>query len=107
MTVRRVWMLAATVGVIVSISVLVRAPPSAFASADQVSIIQDSSRMLADPSGTLATFRALGVNTVRVIVVWAQIAPDWEDRAPPSAFEATDPAAYPEANWAPYDAIVK
>ncbi len=107
MTVRRVWTLAATVGVIVSISVLVRAPASASASAGQVSIIQDSSRVLEDPAGTLATFRALGVNTVRVIVVWAQIAPGWEDRTPPRAFDAADPADYPEANWAPYDAVVK
>ena len=107
MTVRRVWTLAATVGVIVSILVLVRAPASASASAGQVSIIQDSARLLADPAGTLNTFRALGVDTVRVIVGWAQIAPDWDARTPPRAFDAADPADYPEANWAPYDAIVK
>ena len=63
---------------IVSIFVLVRAPASASASASQVSIIQDSARLLADPAGTLTTFRGLGVQTVRVIVGWAQIAPDWE-----------------------------
>jgi hypothetical protein len=86
---------------------LVAGPTPASASANQLSIIQDSPRLLADPSGTLATVRALGVNMVRVVVVWAQIAPDWEARTPPRAFDAADPAAYPEANWAPYDAIVK
>jgi hypothetical protein len=95
------------VAVIVSLGALAGAAPPASASAEQVSIIQDPSRLLADPSGTLATFRAFGVNMVRVIVVWAQIAPDLDGRTPPRVFDATDPATYPDANWAPYDAIVK
>ncbi len=103
---RRVWTLAATVGVIVSVLALVRAPAPALASNGQVSIIQDS-QVMTDPSGTLAAFRALGVNMVRVTVVWAQIAPDFEARTPPRAFDAADPAGYPEANWASYDAIVQ
>jgi hypothetical protein len=107
MTVRRVWTLAGMVGVVVSMLLLVRAPASASASGRQVSIIQDSARLLEDPRGTLDTFRALGVDTVRVIVVWAQVAPDWDARTPPRAFAASDPAAYPDANWAPYDAVVK
>ena len=100
-------MLAAAAGVVISAGTLAGTAPPASASAGQLSIIQDSTRVLSDPSGTLATFRALGVNMVRVIVVWAQIAPDWKARTPPSAFAAEDPAAYPAANWAPYDAIVK
>jgi hypothetical protein len=99
--------LAAGVAVILSLAVVAGIPPSASASAGQVSIIQDPSRQLTDPSGTLATFRALGVNMVRVIVVWAQIAPDWQSRTPPREFDASDPGTYPNANWAPYDAIVK
>src|SRR5579884_2087509 len=92
--------------VIAAVAIAASAPP-AFASANQVSIIQDSARLLAEPSRTLATFRALGVHTVRVIVVWAQIAPAWDARTRPSAFAASDPASYPDAHWAPYDEIVK
>jgi hypothetical protein len=100
--------MAATVGVLAtSCWVLVVTPTPASASANQLSIIQDSPRLLADPSGTLATVRALGANMVRVVVVWAQIAPDWEAAKPPRGFDAADPADYPEANWAPYDAIVR
>jgi hypothetical protein len=99
--------LAAGVAVTVSLGVVGVTAPAASASAHQMSIIQDPARLLADPSGTLATFRALGVNTVRVVVVWAQIAPDWQNRTPPHAFDASDPGTYPNANWAPYDAIVK
>jgi hypothetical protein len=99
--------LAAGVAVAVSLGMAGGTAPPASASPDQMSIIQDPARLLADPSGTLATFRALGVSTVRVIVVWAQIAPGWQNRTPPRAFDASDPGTYPNANWAPYDAIVK
>ncbi|MGN6871954.1 MAG: hypothetical protein ACTHMY_26485 [Solirubrobacteraceae bacterium] len=99
--------LAAGVAAILSLAAVAGLAPAASASAGQVSIIQDPSRQLTDPSGTLATFRAFGVRMVRVIVVWAQIAPDWEARTLPRAFDASDPATYPNANWAPYDAIVK
>lgn len=107
MSVCRLRMLAAGVAVILALAAIAEVAPTASASAGQVSIIQDPSRQLADPAGTLATFRAFGVNMVRVIVVWSQIAPDWDSRTPPRAFDASDPDTYPRANWAPYDAIVK
>jgi hypothetical protein len=94
-------------GAVISASTLVAFPSGASASAGQLSIIQDNTRLLADPARTLATFRALGANMVRVIVGWAQMAPDWQSQRRPRGFDATDPAEYPEANWAPYDAIVK
>jgi hypothetical protein len=47
-----------------------------------------------------------GVDTVRVIVTWRQIAPDVNAANKP-AFDATDPAAYPAANWLPLDDLVK
>ena len=81
--------------------------PAAQASAGQVSIIQDSTRMLTDPAGTMSTFRALGVRMVRIIVVWAQIAPAAESRQAPHGFNAADPASYPAANWAPYDEMIQ
>ncbi|MBV9336685.1 MAG: hypothetical protein JO243_12425 [Solirubrobacterales bacterium] len=107
MRARRVRTLAAALGAIAVASLFVGMPAAASASAGQVSIIQDSSRVLADSLRTLARFRALGVSMVRVTVVWAQIAPDWEAREPPRVFDASDPASYPEANWAPYDEIVR
>jgi len=81
--------------------------PAAFGSTGQISMIQDSTRMLSDPAGTMSTFRALGVRMLRVIVVWAQIAPQAQARAAPRGFNAADPASYPAANWAPYDEMVE
>lgn len=63
--------------------------------------------MLSDPVGTMSTFRALGVRMVRIVVVWAQIAPQPESRTAPRGFNAADPASYPAANWARYDEMVE
>jgi hypothetical protein len=74
---------------------------AAGASPRQAQIMEAEPAMLADPVGTLAQFRALGANTVRIIVHWAAVAPD----AQPA--DGADPASYPAANWAPYDAMVR
>ena len=81
--------------------------PAAPASAGQVSIIQDPTAMLSDPGGTMSTFRALGVRMVRIVVVWAQVAPAAKSRQAPRGFNAADPASYPAANWAPYDQMIQ
>ena len=106
---RRLRTLAAALGVATSAGLLVGSwsPPPALASTRQISIIQDSTRLLTNPGATLGTFRALGASMVRVIVVWAQVAPTPESRTAPAGFNAADPADYPTAGWAPYDEIVK
>jgi hypothetical protein len=82
-------------------------PATAAASSNQESIIQDDGQLKANPSGTLATFRELGVNRVRVTINWSTIAPSARSASAPSRFNAANPAAYPARNWAPYDAIVR
>ena len=76
------------------------------ASRSQVSIFQDDSRLDADPAGMLARLRMLGVQVVRVSVSWKSIAPAPNARHAPRGFNASDPAAYPAANWRIWDAIV-
>jgi hypothetical protein len=109
MRARRRLIAAVAAGVAVTVSMLasMSAPSTAAASARQISIIQDPTWVKAHPASTLATFRALGVSMVRVIVVWAQVAPSADASTPPSGFDAADPASYPAANWAQYDAVVK
>ncbi|MGA9859048.1 MAG: hypothetical protein WBQ18_14380, partial [Solirubrobacteraceae bacterium] len=80
-------------------------PSAAVASHSQLAIIQDGS-VLSNPTGAMQEFRQLGANTVRVVVPWANIAPGPTATKKPS-FNATDPNAYPAANWAPYDAVVE
>jgi hypothetical protein len=89
-----------TTALLVTTAVLAMAH-AAGASQRQIQIIQADPPMLSDPVGTLAQFRALGANTVRIIVHWDFIAPDTQPA------NGSDPSSYPAANWAPYDAIVR
>ena len=78
-------------------------PQAASANSSQVSIIQDNTD-LTNANGELAQFRALGANTVRVNIPWAYVAPHFLAKRKPN-FNATDPNAYPAANWFAYDNI--
>jgi beta-glucosidase/6-phospho-beta-glucosidase/beta-galactosidase len=55
---------------------------------------------------TLDTLSAYGVDRNRVSVFWSIVAPANDQTVRP-VFEATDPAAYPQNLWAPYDRIVR
>ncbi len=80
--------------------------PPALASTSQDSIFQDDLQLMSNPAGALQTFRNLGVTRVRVGMYWSRVAPSPTSSRRPT-FNATDPAAYPAANWAVYDQIVQ
>jgi hypothetical protein len=77
----------------------------AAASSSQISIIQDDNQLLLDPAATLAKFRRLGVQVVKVTIRWDAIAPGKNARRRPRGFHPVSPAAYPPRNWASYDEI--
>ena len=79
----------------------------AIASTTQESIFQDDNQLKANPAGTMQVLRDLGVQRVRVNLTWNTVAPSPLSTKRPKAFNASDPAAYPAAGWAPYDAIVR
>ena len=60
-----------------------------------------------NPSATLQGLEKMGVTRVRVFFTWNQIAPDPTATKEPAGFDASNPAAYPAANWAQYDTIIK
>jgi hypothetical protein len=72
-----------------------------------VSIFEAGPQLRTDPAQTLSELRKLGVDYVKVFVPWAAVAPAPTSRTQPAGFKAGDPAAYPLANWAPYDTIIK
>jgi hypothetical protein len=80
--------------------------PAASASTTQVSIFQDDGQLRANPVGTMATLRSLGVDQVKLDLAWNSVAPNPRSSHSPR-FNASNPASYPSANWAPYDAIVR
>lgn len=71
-----------------------------------ISIFGDPARLASAPGPALDTYRALGVDYVRVTVPFAGLVSDPTATSPPSGFDASSPASYPAAKWAVYDNIV-
>ena len=72
-----------------------------------ITIFEAADQLTNRPEETLKVLRQLGVQYLRVMVVWRSVAPDAGASAAPTNFDAANPAAYPAAGWAPYDAIVR
>jgi hypothetical protein len=92
-------------GAVVALGAVASLPATASASHNQLVIIQDGSD-LSNPSAAFQEFRQLGANAVRVVVPWFEIAPSPSAKTKPN-FDATNPNAYPEANWVTFDNIVR
>jgi hypothetical protein len=77
------------------------------ASKTQWSMFEDHPRLVSSGDAvreqTLNTIKALGADTLRIDVRWAEVAPSPQAKKQPS-FVATDPAAYP--GFAAYDDLV-
>jgi hypothetical protein len=73
-------------------------------------VVQDDALFLhgsdAEVADGLAKLRELGVDRLRLTAGWSVIAPD-PDAATAPAFDAADPAAYPQGNWANLDRAVR
>jgi hypothetical protein len=86
-------------------------PAAARAGSTQESIFQDDNHLVyastSTVQSTLDSLAALGVDRVRITVKWSAVAPDPMGSVYPSNFNASDPAAYPAANWAPYDRVLE
>jgi hypothetical protein len=79
---------------------------NAAVSSRQITMVQDNA-ILASPATELPVVRALGATTVRVFLTWYSLAPNAGAKAPPKGFDGSDPNAYPESKWRPYDELVK
>jgi hypothetical protein len=75
------------------------------------SMFQDDQELVYRPARTVArtldALRALGVDRLRITVLWSAIAPAAGSRVAPPGFDAADPAAYPRAAWGPYDRVLE
>ena len=75
------------------------------------SILQDDDHLIyastATVERTLDELSALGVDRIRLTILWRAIAPDPAARAAPAGFEGARPASYPAGAWFPYDRVVE
>jgi hypothetical protein len=85
-------------------------PARALASETQESILEDDNQLLyTSPRQAVAhleQLKALGVDRVKVSVVWSLLAPHADSTHRPN-IDATNPAVYPQATWNHYDLIVR
>jgi hypothetical protein len=89
---------------------LALAPSAARASAFQFAIMQDDDQLInggpkrADT--TLAAMKTLGVDFVRVTMLWSVVAENARTGANAHRFRADNPATYPHRNWDRFDNLV-
>ena len=101
--------LAATLA---AVAIALLSPAGALAAASQESIVMDDSELVfagdTKVETTFATMRSLGVDRVRVSVLWNLVAPDPRSKTRPAFGDggASDPAAYRPGAWDRYDRIV-
>src|SRR5581483_795853 len=82
---------------------------AAGASTTQQSAVYDNRLLLEDTPQldlSLLILRRMGVERVQADLDWAALAPSSRSRRAPRGFDASNPAAYPAAIWAPYDRLV-
>jgi hypothetical protein len=74
------------------------------------SMFQDDDQLVytttAGATSTLDRLKQLGVDSIRVTMLWKAVAPQPTSTTAPAGFDASNPAAYPAINWAPYDRLV-
>ncbi len=84
-------------------------PSGAWAATTMQTSLMDDQQLLYDSPGRvtqeLQAMAALGVDQVKVSLVWSLVAPDPSSTRRPS-FDASDPGSYPGGAWTRYDRIV-
>jgi hypothetical protein len=85
-------------------------PAVAQASSTQESTFQDDNALIYVPRATLQKtldmLKGLGVDRVRVTLLWKNVAPAPTSRTRPAGFDATRPEAYPVGAWDRYDFLL-
>jgi hypothetical protein len=92
------------------LALLLLAAP-AHAARGQERTFQDDNRLIyADPPAVAATLdelKGLGVDRVRITLVWRNIAPGNTEARKPAGFDATDPDDYPKGAWDRWDTVLR
>ncbi len=100
------WRLATGVAIVCALAF---APTRALASGTLENTLMDDQVLIYSSPGTVVgameRLASLGVDRVKVSVVWSLVAPDSSSTQRPN-FDATNPSAYPWGAWSRYDWIV-
>ena len=95
---------------LLAVTLLACAAPAS-ASTSQESQLQDDPLLVykspAQVASTLDELKSLGVDRIRVTVLWRLVAPDATSQTKPAGFDGANPEAYPAGTWNRYDTIVR
>jgi hypothetical protein len=98
-----------TPSLVLLVAAVLAAPASA--STTQESQLQDDPNLVYKSPAQVASFldqlKSLGVDRVRVTVLWRLVAPAPTAQAKPAGFDGSNPEAYPKGSWNRYDSIVR
>lgn len=99
-------------GLLAAAAVAMLRPPGAAASASQLSVMQDDDQLLYrgdfTRDFTLKRMKSIGVDVVRVTVLWKNVTADaFKTKARSKRFKGDDPKTYPKSAWDPYDRLVR
>jgi hypothetical protein len=86
---------------LIFVAIMALAAPAAHASGQQAVIAQDDARMLGHPEATAAEFASLGVDVVKIQLLWSDVAPAGSSK--PAGFDGANPASY---HWNTYPGAV-
>jgi Cellulase (glycosyl hydrolase family 5) len=93
-----------------ALALLAAGPAAASASSTQESTFQDDNHLVySSPDkvrGVLDELAGLGVDRLRITMLWEAVAPQPGSRTKP-AFDASDPAAYPPNAWDRYETVLR
>lgn len=94
-----------------AVPVLLGMPASAAAAPYMVSLMQDDDELIyttpQDRRAAMNQMKALGVEAVRVTLLWEAVAPNPDSRRKPRGFNGAKPGDYPRYLWDPYDDVVR
>lgn len=86
-------------------------PAAAGASHSEPTVFDAGTRILNEApqvrADDLRELDAMGVNIVRVVLPWRNLAPDPDSPTRPESFDPGDPGDYPQAQWQSLDQIVR
>jgi hypothetical protein len=96
---------------VVALALVLSFAAPAQASSTQEATFQDDDLLVyasdARVTSTLNELDRLGVDRLRVSMVWRNIAPGNEQDAKPAGFDAANPAAYPAGAWDRWDRVMR
>ncbi len=96
---------------LLTLALLMLVPSTARASATMESMFQDDDELIyttaAKRKARVRELARLGVDRIRVTVLWVAIAPGHDSRERPDDFDARDPGSYHPAAWHNYDDLVR